>query len=634
MNQSKSKTSTNLRFFLSALLISLFCLSPLNATEAETQPFTAQWLAKTESVTPGETLQVAILFDVAEGWHAYAEGEGEAAGLPVEISWELPEGFEVGKIQHTPSAPLKTDFGLANVYEGQGAFLAEVKVPQNISLKEPLVLKANVTWLACGTSCVPGSTPLELTLPVSENAGAENPSWQKTAAPLLLKLTDQDSNQVIGGTDQLLVGADSFSWAEFGLALLTALIGGLLLNLMPCVLPVISFKIMGFITLANDSRRQILLHSLAFFWGVIVSYWILAGLLLSLRAYGESVGWGFQLQEPIFVGALALFLFIFAMSLFGLFELGTGIGALAGQHSVRQSAENSNFKKLAGSFLNGALATAVATPCTGPFLGTTLGFTVTLPTIFAMAIFTMMGVGMALPYLLIGCFPSLLRFLPKPGAWMVVFKELMGFIIVITVLWLVFVFGGLTDFLGTFLLLAALVIAAMACWIYGRLASPLNGQWTRRISTGIALLLLVGSGSLLMQASGQTTSPHSSVEKNSQDSWVPFSLEKLSQLKAEGKTVFIDFTASWCLICQSNKMVLHGAKVDKMFREKGVVTMLADWTKRDEVIANFLMEHQRNGVPFYLMLTPGDEEPTIFPQLLTQDLVLEKLAGLPQVDPV
>lgn len=630
MNQSGLKTSTTLRFCLSAFVVFLFCLSPLKATEVETQPFKAQWITKTESVTPGETLQVAVLFDVSEGWHAYAEGEGEAAGLPVEISWELPKGFEVGKVRHTPSAPLETDFGLANVYEGQGAFLAEVKIPQDLSLKEPLVLKANVTWMACGTSCVPGNTPLQVTLSVSEKAGAENPLWQKTAAPLLSKLPDQDLNQVVGGTDQLLLETSSFSWAEFGLALLTALIGGLLLNLMPCVLPVISFKIMGFITLANDSRRQILLHSLAFFWGVIISYWLLAGLLLSLRAYGESVGWGFQLQEPIFVGALALSLFIFAMSLFGLFELGTGIGALAGQHSVRQSAESSNFKKLAGSFLNGALATAVATPCTGPFLGTTLGFTVTLPTIFAMAIFTMMGVGMALPYLLIGCFPSLLRFLPKPGAWMVVFKELMGFIIVVTVLWLVFVFGGLTDFMGTFLLLGALVIAAMACWLYGRLASPINGPWTRRVSTAIALLLLVGSGALLMEASRQTTA--SSVEQSSDGAWVPFSTETISKLKAEGKPVFIDFTASWCLICQSNKLVLHGEEVNKMFREKGVVTMVADWTKRDEKIAEFLMEHQRNGVPFYLLLLPGDEEPTIFPQLLTQDVLLEKLGGLPQAD--
>jgi thiol:disulfide interchange protein len=416
-----------------------------------------------------------------------------------------------------------------------------------------------------------------------------------------------------------------------GFALLLAFVGGFILNLMPCVLPVISFKILGFIKMARESRTLIFKHGLSFSCGVLISFWCLAGALLVLQAYGRSVGWGFQLQEPLFVAILASILLLFALNLFGLFEIGTSLMSLAGQADKDKSKG-----ELFGSFLSGILATAVATPCTGPFLGSAIGFAVTLPAPLALLIFTSLGLGMSLPYLFLAAFPKMLRLLPRPGPWMVTFKELMGFFMLATVLWLVWVFGAETNSLALFLLLAGFFLLALGGWVYGKWAMPHRKRTTRSIGLVIALASFLCGSFVIFQSTSSTVAMIGDKTSHSQmatveigDVWENYSPERLAQLREQGIPVFIDFTAKWCLICQANHLVLSVDEVKHKFAELGVVKMKADWTKNDPTITDELRKFGRNGVPLYLLYGMKSEcPPTILPQVLTPEIVLDTLKNL------
>lgn len=406
------------------------------------------------------------------------------------------------------------------------------------------------------------------------------------------------------------------------MALLLAFIGGMILNLMPCVLPVISLKVFSFVKLAGKSRTLTLQHGFAFAAGVLISFWALASILLMLKAYGHAVGWGFQLQEPIFVGILAAILLVLSLSLFGVFEFGTSLTSLAGKAQSHAANEGP-----ASSFFSGILATAVATPCTGPFLGSAIGFAFTVSATKALLIFTALGLGMAFPYILLAAFPSLLRFLPKPGPWMITFKEIMGFFMLATVLWLVWVFGAQTGSLPVLILLASFFLLALACWIYGKWGSPVKPFLSRIISSAIALILLAAAGTAIFVSAKSTESPTEQQQLITQaGEWEAFSPQRVAELQKQGVPVLIDFTAKWCLICQVNHLVLTSDKVEQKLNEHGVVRMKADWTKNDPVITEELRKHGRNGVPLYVLYT-GEEgkTPKILPQVLTPDNVIAEV---------
>ena len=425
------------------------------------------------------------------------------------------------------------------------------------------------------------------------------------------------------------------SSASFGWAMLFAFAGGMILNLMPCVLPVVSFKILSFVKISQQSRSKIFKHGLAFSAGILLSFWVLAGLMLILQAYGRTVGWGFQLQEPLFVAILAAIIFVFSLSLFGLFEIGAAFATWAGQ---AQTSSTKTSEGLISSFFGGVFATTVATPCTGPFLGTAIGFAFTMPPFFSMLIFTSLGLGMALPYIILCGFPQLLRFLPKPGNWMIIFKEIMGFIMLATVLWLFWVFGAQTNTFASFLLLTGLFILALGCWIYGRWGLPVNKRKTRLISYVLTLACFAGGIYTIFNATSNQTVIYEQEDetliamvdsKIQIERWMRFSPERLAELRAQGKPVFVDFTAKWCLICQANHFVLSNHKVHQKMAELGVVKMKADWTKRDPTITQELRKYGRNGVPLYLLYgTNPEEPPKIFPQVLTPDTVLNYLSEL------
>jgi thiol:disulfide interchange protein DsbD len=396
----------------------------------------------------------------------------------------------------------------------------------------------------------------------------------------------------------------------FGLALLFAFVGGMLLNLMPCVFPILSLKVLGFAGHAH-SRRALAAGGLAYGAGVVLSFVALAGALVALRAGGEQIGWGFQLQSPPFVAALAVLFTVIALNLAGLFEFGTLLPSGAASLRLRHP--------LADSFLTGVLAVAVASPCTAPFMGAALGLAFTLPAAQTLALFAVLGAGMALPYVLASLWPGLARRMPRPGPWMATFKTVMAFPMLATVVWLVWVLGQQTGIDGVAALLGVLVALAFALWAGGRVDS---GPASRRVWNALGLLLL---GASLAWAVPSWREARAAAETPGAR-WEPWSAERVAALNAEGRTAFVDFTAAWCVTCQVNKRTTLGnAELLAEFDRRGVALLRADWTRRDAAISRELTRLGRNGVPVYAMYRPGQPVPQLLPELLTTRTVLDAL---------
>lgn len=398
-------------------------------------------------------------------------------------------------------------------------------------------------------------------------------------------------------------------------ALGLAFVGGLILNLMPCVLPVLSLKVMSFVRHAGGERRAAARHGLAFAAGVLLSFWALAIVLLLLRAGGRQVGWGFQLQSPGFVGALTCLFFLIGLNLFGVFEVGTSLSR-AGNLGVGQTG-------LWSSFTGGALATIVATPCTAPFMGSALGYGLSQPAHVALLIFTALGLGMAAPYLLLSFQPGLLRFVPRPGAWMDAFKQLMGFFMMGTVVVLAWIFGRQAGNDALAFLLGGLVVLALGAWLYGRAAVSSAAAGSRRLAlTFAALCLAAGLFLGLHQAKAAPASGSEEPVAEGAIAWQTYTPEAVQAARAAGRPVFIDFTAAWCLSCQVNeRLALRSAGVQQRFRDRGIVAFKADWTLYDERITEALRSFGRSGVPLYVLFAPGQAEPRLLPEVITPDIV-------------
>lgn len=404
------------------------------------------------------------------------------------------------------------------------------------------------------------------------------------------------------------------------IALGLAFLGGMVLNLMPCVFPVVSLKILAFMQRSGDEPRRVRLHGLAFAGGVLLAFWMLAGLLLALRAAGQEIGWGFQLQSPAFVAAMAFLLFALGLSLAGVMEIGTSltrIGAAAGREGYRTSA------------LNGMLATVVATPCTAPFMGAALGFALTQSATSALLIFTALGAGMAAPYVALSLWPALLRFLPRPGEWMVRFKQLMAFPLFATVAWLAWVFGHQTGVDGILRLLLGLTLAGAAAWVWGSWSTLDATPVTKAIARSVAVALLA-SGYLLSAAAEPVSSAVSTAGVQSGVQWEPWSEKRVAELRAEGRPVFIDFTAAWCLTCKVNERVaFSSAEVRKVVGERKIAMLKADWTNRDAAITRALSSFGRSGVPLYVLYEADPSaSPRLLPEILSPGILIETFSQL------
>jgi thiol:disulfide interchange protein DsbD len=412
--------------------------------------------------------------------------------------------------------------------------------------------------------------------------------------------------------------------ASLALALLFGAIGGAILNLMPCVFPVIGLKVLGFAEAAADGRgaaRAMRVGAGAFACGVLVSFWLLAGLMLALRAAGESVGWGFQLQSPGFVAAMALLFVAVALNFSGVFEFGVAMTRLGGVGGASPW----------GAFGAGVLAVLVATPCTAPFMGSALGFTLSQPPAWTLAVFTAIGLGMALPYLLLGLFPGWVRRLPRPGRWMQTLRQLLAFPMYATAAWLAWVLVQQAGADALLRLLLAAVVLGAAAWAWGLWANGAPRRLGRAASAVAAAALVIGG--LLApvrpappQAGTSAGTTLSAQGAQGAVAWEPWSERRVEQAIAEARPVFVDFTAAWCVSCQANKkLVLEREAVVEAMHARGVVALRADWTQRDPAITAALARHGRNGVPLYLAYRPGSREPAVLPELLTVGIVLDAL---------
>ncbi len=428
---------------------------------------------------------------------------------------------------------------------------------------------------------------------------------------------------------------DAALWAAVG----GALLGGMILNLMPCVFPVIGLKVLSFAQAAH-SRTKALSQALVFSLGVVLSFIALAGLLLALRSAGEAIGWGFQLQSPWVVMLLVLLFVLIAVNLFGVFELGL-LGVKAANLEFAQRAGASSGP--VGSFASGVLAVVVASPCTAPFMGSAIGFTATATVAQTLVVFAALGLGMALPYIVLASWPGLLAQLPRPGAWMARFKQLMAFPMLMAASWLLWVLADLLGLGAVFSALMASVLLALVLWCYGNIQHGRAGvaTWLLALAATAAMVFAVirttavsptpvslpaatdaassATGASTRDTAGASAS-HASI---AWQRWAPGLAETLA---AQGKTVFVDFTATWCISCQANKVrVLQTETIAKAFAERGVVALRADWTRRDADIAAELGRFGRNGVPLYLVYSKSGGPVKVLSEWLTEREVLEAI---------
>jgi thiol:disulfide interchange protein DsbD len=409
---------------------------------------------------------------------------------------------------------------------------------------------------------------------------------------------------------------------ETGLAVACGLafVGGLALNLMPCVFPVLAIKVLGFARAAGASRARSVTHGLAFAIGILLSFWALAGTLLALKARGTQIGWGFQLQSPVFVLALVFLFFAMGLVFLGVVQIGGRVAAAAARLGTARG--------LAGSFWSGVLATAVATPCTAPFMGTALGYALGVDAASALAVFTSLALGMGMPYVVLSASPSLLRALPRPGAWMETLQQLLAFPLLATVVWLLWVYGRQVGTDALTRALGGLLLAAFGAWLAGRWGEA-PAAAVRRLAWAAAGAAILG-GVILALPGRNAGSPSAGSSAAAADPhWIPYTRQALSAELLRGRPVYVDFTAAWCLTCQLNKRVVFGSgAVLEAFERHDVALMRADWTHYDPEITRALASFGRSGVPLNV-LYGGDprEAPTVLPTVLTPRTVLDALAG-------
>ncbi len=532
----------------------------------------------------------------------------DPGGEPVAAA-ETPELFAEARAQWPEAAPLAGRYRLA------GDTLALAVDMPGLPADDP----ADV-WFAAnqwGPVDASGAQRWERTagaLALSVPVGDMPPAGNSAIDGLLVAEWEHSGSTVRRGYRvRLAAGPPAAEGASPGFvtALMFALLGGLILNVMPCVLPVIGIKILGFLGESGADRQRLAFHGLMYGAGALASFALLASGLLMLRAGGESLGWGFQLQSPVVVTLLAYLMLLVGFNLSGVFSVGSGLMGVGQSLAAARGLFN--------TFATGVLAAVVASPCTAPFMGAALGFAITRPVWEALAVFLTLGVGFALPVVLLSLFPGWVRFVPKPGLWMKRFQQILAFPMFATAAWLFWVLSQQTDARAYGTALAGLVVVAMAAWVYG--------QWYPR---GWRLGLLgAGLTGALALAIGSTAAPESAANSRANQDEQPWSEQQVRKFIAAGRPVFVNFTAAWCITCKVNEQVaLSTESTRRLFQSESVAYLVADWTRRDPAITRQLERHRRSGVPLYLLYSPAAEQPVVLPQLLTEGIVAEAIREL------
>lgn len=606
------------------------------------EPFQVR-LQGAPAIEVGQEDVLVVTLTVPEPFHVNSATPTFDYLIPTTVTVEPQPGVRIKRTQF-PGPKLLRAGGSdtpVSVYDGSVQIRITVQVDRNAT-PGPRVFRGTLRYQACDDhSCYP-----PVTVPFSTSFQVANQFTPEDLQPSLspanhTSLSDTSiapsESSISSSTPRSDAAADSLtasaaspatstnaSESSLPLLLLFAFLGGLLLNLMPCVLPVLSLKIMGLLQHAHESRGRAATLGLAYVFGVLVSFWTLAGVVLAARSAGSAVGWGFQFQNTTFIAMLSGLVTAFALSLFGVFEL--NLPGSAGSRMASAAAREG----LPGAFLGGVFATLLATPCTAPFLGAAMGFAFTQPAPVLVAFFTSSALGLALPYLLLVLSPGLRRILPRPGAWMERLKQSFGFLMLATLLWLWFVLGQQAGPVSIVLVAAWNLLTAFALWA-SFAAAGLESSSLRRFAARLLLVAAVTVGWFLLVrpaiaeravASAPPPAPGAAIPAAT---WIPYDPAVLERLRAEGRTVFVDATADWCLTCKVNeRAVLKTDRGMELFREKNVVLMVADWTVEDPVVTEFLSRFGRAGVPFYAIY-PGDAAPITLPEILTFSILEDAL---------
>jgi thiol:disulfide interchange protein/DsbC/DsbD-like thiol-disulfide interchange protein len=679
------------KFWLWGLMLASPAAYPLSGNAVATDNVKAQLVSEVSAISPGQSFNVALEFTIRDGWHTYWRNPGDS-GQATTLKWQLPPGFTAGDIvwtqPHRFEIPPLVNYG----YAKHAVHLVNITAPKDLAVGAPVVLSAKAGWLVCSDVCIPEDGDLQLKLPVTAQPGGADPAaaalfaqarsevpgpqpaatsariehgqlvlalgkeWGATlpqikslaffpydeggieyAAPqtlirnkdevaLAMKLGDQPPNKgtvrgVLVATEQSgndtvtvpLEIAASFAAAgvfpkaaeasgepatPVAILLLLAILGGLILNLMPCVFPVLSIKAMGLVEQAKKHPAAVRTKGLVFAAGVISSMLCLAAVLLVLRAGGEQIGWGFQLQSPLFVTLLVYLLFAVGLNLSGVFEVGGGLAGVGDGLTQGDSYR--------ASFFTGVLTTLVC-------------------------IFAALGLGLALPYLLLSFAPWMRRALPKPGAWMDTLKQLFAFPIYASAAWLLWVLAQQTSSFGLGAALAGAIFIALAAWAYQRSKSSSAGGRVAALATA-TLAVLIAVALPVHFADVAAAAGTSAGGTRTAGEWQPYDAVEVAKLNSAGRPLLVNFTASWCLTCLVNERnAFADSAVQEIFRSKGVTLMKGDWTNRDPAITKALASFGRAGVPLYLVYNskPGSREPVVLPQLLTASIVQSAFADTP-----
>ena len=415
--------------------------------------------------------------------------------------------------------------------------------------------------------------------------------------------------------------ASGFSFAAILGAMGLALLGGIILNLMPCVFPVLFIKGLALVQSSQHDRRSMRAHGWIYTAGIVLSFWVILSVLLILRAAGQQLGWGFQFQSPVMLALLAMLFFFLGLSLAGQFEIGLSLTSVGGGLAQKQG--------YAGSFFTGVLAMVVATPCTAPFMGPAIGYALAHSPFTSFCVFTTLGLGLALPYLLLVYFPGWARLLPRPGAWMEILKQAFSIPIFGAAIWLTWLYAENAGSTALLALLAAFLLLAIAGWFLGR--------WPAKIASTITAVLVIAAAIALPAYAANALPPpsQSASAASSKTHWQPYSPALLQQYLSQGKPVFVDFTADWCLSCQVNqRVVLDRPDVQRRLANSGVELLKADWTRHDPTITEALARLGRSGIPTYALYSgKSGQRPQLLPAVLTPGILFNALNSLPTAAP-
>jgi suppressor for copper-sensitivity B len=548
---------------------------------------------------PGEAVRLGAVMDIEAHWHTNSHQPTFDYLIPTELTLELPEGWAEAEVTYPPGSMKSFAFtdGPISVYDGRVVFELRTQVPEGTEIPEGgsgATIAVSLRYQACDdSSCLPPvTTRKSLEIPLGTSGRAAHP-------------------EIFEAGSAGAAAATGPAPASLWLMLVLGLVGGLILNVMPCVLPVLSLKVFGLVRSAGEGRREVIKGSLATAAGILLSFWALGGAAALAQTAGSQVGWGTQFQYPGFVTFLALVVVLFCLNLWGLFEISL-------PQSLGQVAGAGSREGVAGHFASGLFATLMATPCTAPFLGTAVGFALSQPVSTILAMFTAIGLGMSIPYLVLAAAPGAARLFPKPGAWMDHLRKAMGFLLAAAAIWLFYILAAQVSAERLAGIQLGLLGLAFFVWLRARVT---QGAMVKGLATVGVLAVAAATVVMSLGAAGSAQGSRPGSDGGRLD-WVAFDRQEAEALASDGRLVFVDVTADWCITCKTNeRVVLETDEVAGAFAEHQVVAMKADWTNRNEAIGNFLAEYGKAGVPFFVLFRPG-AEPHVFSELLTKSSLL------------